>query len=117
MTGEPARNALGGLGAAVADLLMQSLGLSAWGVALLMLVFGVVGYLMRKLNYPMAPAVLAIVLGPLAEPALRQSLLISSGSFSIFFTRPFAAVFMVIAVTLLLLPVVSLFRRRLAGGR
>ena len=81
----------------------------------LMLGFGVVGYLMRKLNYPMAPAVLAIVLGPLAEPALRQSLLISSGSFSIFFTRPFAAVFMVIAVTLLLLPVVSLVRRRFTG--
>lgn len=40
-TGEPARNALGGPGAAVADLLMQSLGLSGWGVALLMLVFGV----------------------------------------------------------------------------
>ena len=83
----------------------------------LMLVFGVVGYLMRKLDYPMAPAVLAIVLGPLAEPALRQSLLISSGSFSIFFTRPFAAVFMVIAVVLLLMPVVSLVRHRLAGVR
>ncbi len=75
----------------------------------LMLVFGVVGYLMRKLNYPMAPAVLAIVLGPLAEPALRQSLLISSGSFSIFFTRPFAAVFMVIAFLLLALPVLKIF--------
>jgi putative tricarboxylic transport membrane protein len=83
----------------------------------LMLVFGVVGYLMRKLDYPMAPAVLAIVLGPLAEPALRQSLLISSGSFSIFFTRPFSAVFMVIAVVLLLLPVVSIIRRRFAGVR
>ena len=83
----------------------------------LMLVFGVVGYLMRKLNYPMAPAVLAIVLGPLAEPALRQSLLISSGSFSIFFTRPFSAVFMVIAVALLLLPVTNLVRRRFMGIR
>ena len=41
----------------------------------LMLIFGVVGYLMRKLDYPMAPAVLATVLGPLAEPALRQSLI------------------------------------------
>ena len=75
----------------------------------LMLVFGVVGYLMRKLDYPMAPAVLAIVLGPLAEPALRQSLLISSGSFSIFFTRPFAAVFMVIAFILLALPLLKIF--------
>ena len=71
----------------------------------LMLIFGVVGYLMRKLNYPMAPAVLAIVLGPLAEPALRQSLLISGGSFSIFFTRPFASVISVLALILLLLPV------------
>ena len=45
----------------------------------LMLIFGVVGYLMRKLDYPLAPAVLAIVLGPLAEPALRQSLIGSHG--------------------------------------
>ena len=73
----------------------------------LMLIFGVVGYLMRKLNYPMAPAVLAIVLGPLAEPALRQSLLISGGSFSIFFTRPFASVISVLALILLLLPAVK----------
>ncbi|MDP6882731.1 MAG: tripartite tricarboxylate transporter permease, partial [Rhodospirillales bacterium] len=45
----------------------------------LMLIFGIVGYLMRKLDYPMAPAVLAIVLGPLAEPAMRQSLIGSHG--------------------------------------
>ena len=56
----------------------------------LMLVFGIVGYLMRKLDYPLAPAVLAIVLGPLAEPAMRQSLIISDGSFAIFFTRTYA---------------------------
>jgi putative tricarboxylic transport membrane protein len=81
----------------------------------LMLIFGVVGYLMRKLDYPMAPAVLAIVLGPLAEPALRQSLLISGGSFSIFFTRPFAAVIMVGAIGFFLLPVWAVVRRRIAG--
>ena len=75
----------------------------------LMLIFGVVGYLMRKLDYPMAPAVLAIVLGPLAEPALRQSLLISSGSFSIFITRPFAAVIMTLAFILLILPVLRIY--------
>jgi len=83
----------------------------------LMLIFGVGGYLMRKLDYPMAPAVLAIVLGPLAEPALRQSLIISSGDVSIFFTRPFAGTIMVIAIGLLLLPVFQLIRRRLRGKR
>jgi len=73
----------------------------------LMLIFGVVGYLMRKLDYPMAPMVLAIVLGPLAEPAMRQSLLISNGSFAIFFTRPIAGSIMVIALILLFLPLLK----------
>jgi putative tricarboxylic transport membrane protein len=72
-----------------------------------MLIFGIVGYLMRKLDYPLAPAVLAIVLGPLAEPALRQSLLISSGEISIFFTRPFSGPIMVTAIILLLVPAVK----------
>ena len=78
----------------------------------LMLVFGVVGYLMRKLDYPMAPAVLAIVLGPLAEPALRQSLLISGGSFSIFFNRPIAGSIMVIALILLAMPTFKPLKNR-----
>jgi len=83
----------------------------------LMLIFGVVGYLMRKLDYPLAPAVLAIVLGPLAEPALRQSLLISGGSFSIFFTRPFAGVIMMFAIGFFLMPVFTIVRRRIAQRR
>jgi putative tricarboxylic transport membrane protein len=70
----------------------------------LMIVFGIVGYLMRKLDYPLAPAVLAIVLGPLAEPAMRQSLIISDGEFSIFFTRTYAGPIMVAAIILLFLP-------------
>jgi putative tricarboxylic transport membrane protein len=70
----------------------------------LMLIFGVVAYLMRKLDYPMAPAVLALVLGPLAETSMRQSLLISNGSFAIFFTRPIAGTIMVTAIVLLILP-------------
>ncbi len=78
----------------------------------LMLIFGVVGYLMRKLDYPLAPAVLAIVLGPLAEPALRQSLLISSGSFSIFFTRPIAGAIIIIAFFLMALPAIKLLKNR-----
>ncbi|MEZ5908259.1 MAG: tripartite tricarboxylate transporter permease [Hyphomicrobiaceae bacterium] len=86
----------------------------------MMLVFGVVGYLMRKLDYPLAPAVLAIVLGPLTEPALRQSLLMSSGSFGIFFDfagRPYAAVIMTMAIVLLLLPVFGLVRRSFGRKR
>jgi putative tricarboxylic transport membrane protein len=79
----------------------------------LMLIFGVVGYLLRKLNYPVAPAVLAIVLGPLAEPALRQSLLASQGDFTIFLTRPIAATCIVAAVALVVYPLAqSWYRRR-----
>jgi putative tricarboxylic transport membrane protein len=66
--------------------------------------FGVLGYLLRKLDYPLAPAVLALILGPLAERALRQSLLMSRGSFDIFFTRPKAAVFIILAVVALFAP-------------
>jgi len=71
----------------------------------LMLLFGVVGYLLRKLNYPVAPAVLAIVLGPLAERSLRQSLLSSQGELSIFITRPISATCIVIAMALVFYPI------------
>ena len=74
----------------------------------LMLIFGIVGYLMRKLDYPLAPAVLAIVLGPLAEPALRQSLIISDGEFSIFFTRDYAGPIMIVAILLLFMPLIKM---------
>jgi putative tricarboxylic transport membrane protein len=78
----------------------------------LMLLFGIVGYLMRKLDYPMAPAVLAIVLGPLAEPALRQSLLISNGSFAIFFERPMSAAIMAVTMLLFILPLFKIAKDR-----
>ena len=53
-----------------------------------MLAFGIVGYLFKKLDIPAAPLVLTLVLGPLMERALRQSLEMSEGDFSIFLTRP-----------------------------
>ncbi len=83
----------------------------------LMLIFGVAGYLLRKLNYPVAPAVLAIVLGPLAERSLRQSLLISQGEASIFVTRPISAACIAIAVALMLYPVLLSWRRRAARNQ
>jgi putative tricarboxylic transport membrane protein len=78
----------------------------------LMLIFGVIGYLMRKLDYPLAPAVLAIVLGDLAESSMRQSLIMAQGSFEIFFFRPISGTIMVVAIALLLWPIWGVLRRR-----
>lgn len=83
----------------------------------LMFLFGVVGYLLRKLDYPMAPAVLAIVLGPLAETSMRQSLIISGGEPSIFFTRPISGVIIIIAIGLFLLPIFKMWRNRKDSGK
>ena len=80
----------------------------------LMLIFGVAAYLMRKLDYPMAPIVLAIVLGPLAEASMRQSLLISSGSFSIFFVRPIAGTITAIALILFVLPLLKTIKNSIS---
>ncbi|PZN08039.1 MAG: transporter, partial [Bacillota bacterium] len=67
----------------------------------LTLAFGVLGYLMRKLGYPLAPLVLAHVLTPVLEESLRQSLILSHGSPAIFVQRPLAAVFTVLAIAAL----------------
>jgi len=81
----------------------------------LMLIFGVVGYLMRKLDYPLAPAVLAIVLGPLAERSMRQSLIGSHGDMMTFFERPISGTIMVIAIILLVMPLIKVIRQRSKG--
>ena len=83
----------------------------------LMLIFGVGAFFLRKLDYPLAPAVLAIVLGPIAEPTLRQSLLLSSGDPSIFLTRPIAGPITVIAIILLVLPALKALLARTAARR
>ena len=75
-----------------------------------MLLFGLGAFFLRLLDYPLAPAVLAIVLGPIAEPTLRQSLLLSDGEFSIFFTRPIAGPITVIAIILIFLPLIKKIR-------
>ena len=71
---------------------------------LMMLLFGVFGYLAEKFGYSLAPLVLAFVLGPLMEISVRQSLIISQGSFGIFVTRPISAVLLGIAALLLVRP-------------
>jgi putative tricarboxylic transport membrane protein len=71
---------------------------------LIMLIFGAVGYVMRKAGFEPAPLLFAMVIGPIMETALRQSLLHSRGQFSIFFNRPISAVLIVAAILLLLAP-------------
>lgn len=80
----------------------------------LILVFGFGAFFLRKFDYPVAPAVLAIVLGPIAEPTMRQSLLLSSGDPSIFFTRPISAPIMIVAIILILMPALQYLRPRRA---
>lgn len=62
-----------------------------------MLGFGILGYLLKKLDFPLAPFVLTLILGPMMEKALRQSFEYSAGELSIFFTRPISAVLLLIA--------------------
>ena len=78
-----------------------------------MVVFGVLGYLMRKFGYEPAPLVLAFVLGPMLENNLRKSLILSHGDFTIFVERPISAVCIILAAAALVGPLLpGLARRR-----
>ncbi|MGI9462893.1 MAG: tripartite tricarboxylate transporter permease, partial [Aestuariivirgaceae bacterium] len=83
----------------------------------LMVLFGLMAFVLRVLDYPLAPAVLAIVLGPIAEPKLRQSLLLSDGDPSIFLTRPIAGPITVIAIILIFLPLIKLIWNKIKGSK
>jgi putative tricarboxylic transport membrane protein len=75
-------------------------------------VFGIMGYLMKKFDIPPAPVVLSVVLGPMIERALRQSLTMSLGSYDIFFTRPLTACLLLLGFLFMLWPMVDQFRLR-----
>jgi putative tricarboxylic transport membrane protein len=70
----------------------------------MMLVFGVLGYLFKKLKYPLAPLVLALVLGDMAESSFRQAMLLSQGSLSIFFANGLVGSIMALSIAMLLWP-------------
>ena len=80
-----------------------------------MLIFGVVGYVFKKLDYPIAPLVLALVLGDLAENALRQSLIMSQGSLAIFLARPISGAITAAAIFFFILPIITPWWRRFRG--
>jgi putative tricarboxylic transport membrane protein len=73
----------------------------------LMLVFGVIGYLLKKTDYPLAPMVLAIVLGDQAEEAFRQSLLGSGGSLGVFVSNPLVSSIMALGLIALFWPIIQ----------
>lgn len=70
------------------------------------IVSGVFGYLMKKFDFEPAPLIMALILGPMFEDALRQSLVLSNGSLWIFFSRPISAVLLLVAIFLLISPVI-----------
>jgi len=88
----------------IAPLILVLCAIGAYSVhsstfdVMLMLVFGVFGYLLKKCNYPLAPLVLAIVLGDKAEEAFRQSLLGSQGSLGVFFSNTLVSTIMILGL-------------------
>jgi putative tricarboxylic transport membrane protein len=86
-----------------------------------MVLFGVIGYVLKKLDYPLAPLVLSLVLGDRAENAFRQTMLGSKGSMAVFWSNPLVGTITTLALIMLFWPMISLgwrkLRQLLAGGR
>ena len=78
---------------------------------IIMVVFGIIGYILRKNGYELAPFVLALVLGPLMETNFRNALIIADGSFTIFVTKPISATLLGIAALLLLSTGFTFYRK------
>ena len=86
----------------------------------MMLVFGVIGYVFKKLDYPLAPLVLALVLGDLAESSFRQSMIGGTGTVAVFWSNPLVASITTLALVMLVWPILSqllrMARRTPPGG-
>src|SRR5690606_19450715 len=74
----------------------------------IMLIFGVIGYVFKKLDYPLAPLVLALVLGDMAEASFRQAMLLSQGSLAIFWSNALVGSICTLALIMLFWPAISL---------
>jgi putative tricarboxylic transport membrane protein len=70
----------------------------------LLLIFGVLGYFLRKTNFPLAPFFFAFILGPMLEDNLRKAILTATGDLTVFFTRPISLFFLIVTAIVLLLP-------------
>jgi TctA family transporter len=83
----------------------------------LALAFGILGYVFKKLDYPIAPLILAMVIGDKAEDAFRQSMIMSKGSLSIFWSNPLVTSLMLLGLVLLFWPLLGALRQRLRAAR
>ncbi|QQK78880.1 tripartite tricarboxylate transporter permease [Salicibibacter cibi] len=77
-----------------------------------MLLFGALGYLFTRINFPVAPIVLGVVLGPIAEDEFRRSLQMSGGNWFVFFERPVSATLIILAVLFLVYPLIKKFFKK-----
>ena len=82
----------------------------------MMIVFGILGYAFKKLQYPLAPLVLAIVLGDRAEASFRQAMLVSQGDVSVFFSNGLVGSLTGLALFLLIWPLMSWGIRKAKGA-
>ncbi|MDB5589836.1 MAG: tricarboxylate transporter [Enterovirga sp.] len=90
---------------------------NAFGDIIVMLIFGVVGYVFKKLSYPLAPLVLALVLGDMAESSFRQAMLLSQGSLTIFWANGLVGSIVTLALVMLFWPMLSTVVGKLAPRR
>jgi putative tricarboxylic transport membrane protein len=99
-----------------AGLGIYSLNQSVFDLGLLV-VLGLVGYLMRCADFPLAPAIIGLILGPMAEQQFRRAMAIAQGDLSVFVTRPLSASLLAIAVIVVLLPVLLNARAKVQARR
>lgn len=82
-----------------------------------MLVSGIAGYIFKKLHFPVAPLILALVIGPMMEDSLRQSLMLSQGDLSVFYTHSLARFLFILAGVIIITPVLWRGVKRFLGRR
>ncbi|SHG15825.1 tripartite tricarboxylate transporter permease [Ornithinibacillus halophilus] len=78
----------------------------------IMLLFGLIGFYLDKMKFPLAAVILGLVLGPIAEEEFRRGLQMANGDLSIFFTRPISAILLGLALIALIVPLVNNFRKK-----
>ncbi|MBT3433030.1 MAG: hypothetical protein HOC91_01035 [Nitrospinaceae bacterium] len=83
------------------------------GQVFVAVLFGLLGYIMRKMDYAIAPLVIAFIITPTAERSLKQALIIADGELSVFVTRPISALFLLLSV---LVCVSTIWRRKKAAA-